>query len=905
MAERRVREVQASAVGIASLGGGGEFSIARAQRLVSWADVEDVLADAAGPAWPGPVAYVRAYWDGVEVGVCEGGESEARGWLRQRLGPAWLDAESAIRLVPADAERRLPVFFEVTEEEPPSARLAPRFALPATLWHPPTAGSEPPEPFAEPDAPDIVVFHSFKGGVGRTVHAVARALAAAADGVPVLLVDADMEAPGITWMLRERFPEKQTSLADLLVLAHSEPAPRAPSAVQLVADGVKGMLEDGVFFLPAFRTPRQFLAPAVRPEHLASDPDAPYRLTRLLVDLGQAVGARLVVVDLRAGFSELAAGLLLDPRLHRVLVTTLSDQSLQGTCETLRMLSRRAPARRDSDPGVTCVVAQVPLDEPQGAAQAAASRLQSAARDLGSLSSEDDASTEAALVIEVTGFSRDLQVLPATYAEVAERLRRDKAIIERMGEVGPTQSRPEAGTTPTNRTEQRRRLAEAARALVVAETSSATDFLTTEPLARLASDHVSQLPVEIVVGAKGSGKTFTFLQLVRSRTWGHFVSRTTSRVADEPVSSALVCPVLQPTSLMGPALTHMDDARRVVSEVLGVGAPGGAAAVRERLQARLAQSATAPEWRGYWLSAMAGACGLEPSDGEDLPRLLAEAGVRLVVLIDGLEELIPSPGEANSRPALEGLLRNVPLWLEERGDRHLGLVVFARRDYVRASLQQNVEQFERRYGPYSLSWGREEVLRLAAWVARQADLPLKEHGVRQQDWESLRSDLAPLWGLKLGKPDSKQARTADWVVAALSGFGGQVQARDLVRLIAEAAEVSGREPGPWVDRVLTPPAVRTSLDKCGEEKIREIRQEDPALGALLKEIESLGDAGSTVPFSLEDLQRVLPPDGIEALRSAGVLEESGGEYRLPEILRRGMGIRRSDRGVASVLGRSR
>lgn len=59
----------------------------------------------------------------------------------------------------------------------------------------------------------IVAFHSFKGGVGRTVHAVAMADAVARRGGKVLLIDADLEAPGITWMHRGRHgiaaPEKR------------------------------------------------------------------------------------------------------------------------------------------------------------------------------------------------------------------------------------------------------------------------------------------------------------------------------------------------------------------------------------------------------------------------------------------------------------------------------------------------------------------------------------------------------------------------------------------------------------------------------------------------------------------------------------------------------------------------
>jgi hypothetical protein len=47
------------------------------------------------------------------------------------------------------------------------------------------------------DAPPIVTFHSFKGGVGRTTMAAAHAVRLAHEGKRVALVDLDLEAPGL------------------------------------------------------------------------------------------------------------------------------------------------------------------------------------------------------------------------------------------------------------------------------------------------------------------------------------------------------------------------------------------------------------------------------------------------------------------------------------------------------------------------------------------------------------------------------------------------------------------------------------------------------------------------------------------------------------------------------------
>jgi hypothetical protein len=70
--------------------------------------------------------------------------------------------------------------------------------------------------------------------------------------------------------------------------------------------------------------------------------------------------------------------------------------------------------------------------------------------------------------------------------------------------------------------------------------------------------------------------------------------------------------------------------------------------------------------------------------------------------------------------------------------------------------------------------------------------------------------LAPLWGRKLGKDNSKEARSAEWVITALSDLKGQIQARDLVRFLSKAAYVS-KDDTRWIDRILAPAAIRKLL----------------------------------------------------------------------------------------------
>ncbi|WP_445240722.1 ParA family protein [Microcoleus vaginatus] len=247
------------------------------------------------------------------MGIRPGTQVQAKNWLyevydpRFRINPEQEMVEGLIVLESLpNHERTLPVFFEETEEEPSTPRLTPSLSRPAVIWHP-SEDIEYPD-ILPPDLPPVVAFHSFKGGVGRTTHALALAQALTEDKHKVLLVDGDLEAPGISWVFARRLPNPSVSFADLIALVHGDPSPDAVDAVQLVADRIQNALIDGIYVLPSFRFTEKFTALEIRPEHLFQGAKNPFILTNILASLGQALGADFVIVDLRAGVSELSTG---------------------------------------------------------------------------------------------------------------------------------------------------------------------------------------------------------------------------------------------------------------------------------------------------------------------------------------------------------------------------------------------------------------------------------------------------------------------------------------------------------------------------------------------------------------------------------------------------------------------
>ena len=106
----------------------------------------------------------------------------------------------------------------------------------------------------------ICAFHSFKGGVGRTLHCVALARELAERGAEavggdqrVLLVDADLEAPGISWMVAAQGSRLEFALDDFLALLDGSPGSDRGRAIAMARKFLLNQEQDGVIVLPTTR----------------------------------------------------------------------------------------------------------------------------------------------------------------------------------------------------------------------------------------------------------------------------------------------------------------------------------------------------------------------------------------------------------------------------------------------------------------------------------------------------------------------------------------------------------------------------------------------------------------------------------------------------------------------------
>ncbi|MFE1171507.1 KGGVGR-motif variant AAA ATPase [Streptomyces sp. NPDC058773] len=889
------------------------------EHLFTWVDVDEHLALlATAGRWPEWLRAADGWWDGLELIVSSGTEAEeAKRWLDEAFGAGsteWRDGTIMLGLDDprTTAFKGTPVILSPEPENADQPRRVPLLRekhITAQLAQP---LERPANARFHADV-QLVAFHSFKGGVGRTVHAVAMADAVARRGGSVLLVDADLEAPGITWMHRAQGGQLDFCYEDMLALLQGSEDGSWSEAVDIASAYLPnqqvGRYSSGgrVTVVPASRRP-QLGPPRIEPADLASPGRSPYFLSEALAALAASAGADTVVVDLRAGASELSAPVLLDPRVQRVFVTTLSHQSLAGTKTLLRQLGNRAPALQGIDPASAVIITQYRQDVHETQAEQAQNELRNALfsslRHPGG-TAEPDPDDTGEVDFDVLSqpllspFREELLALPSSWSAVLRVLDSCK-VGDALGSIVPTPIRPspsEAGgpQTAVDYTTLRKRLADTAQPLIYAERegmSSASGFLVTDPLRRLLGDHRTEPPLALVVGAKGAGKTFMYAKACAARTWDEFAEQ--SGIEDVRLGLPVV-PVLESDNLEDGDLTTQDLRDAFAAHHSGAsGAAGTSQEIKDKLRKGLSTLDAQDElgWRQLWLECLAVAAGMSPSAGVTTETALTELGkrARAVFVMDGLEDLLQSLDSEVKRTALRVLLIDVLAWLRSLRGHPLGLVVFVRRDLVKRAVRQNSEQLLARYEPYALRWDKEEALRLALWVTAHADaLPTAsaESEIAEQSYDALVESLTPVWGWKMGTEKSKEARSHLWVPAALGDFKDQVQARDVVVFLAEAARQSIPQTT-WDDRVLVPSAMRKALLACSKIKISAIQDESQEIGELLSRLQQVRQP-VTVPFWLEEV-------GLE-LNEADFLVESGvfargndGRYWVAEIYRHGLGF---------------
>jgi len=209
----------------------------------------------------------------------------------------------------------------------------------------------------------FITFYSFKGGVGRSMALVNTAgILAGRRGFRVLVLDLDLEAPGLSYLDPE--------LPDASPAEAQRQLPLQPGFVDLLSDAKERGQEADLFTLPAAEIEARYTQKIKIPDSLRQFPDGSLRIMPAgLFDsnyaqrldtlnlsalyreglgeplirafkkrLAEAGLYNYVLVDSRTGMSEGAGICTRDLADHLMILSGLNRQNVEGTCEFLREL---------------------------------------------------------------------------------------------------------------------------------------------------------------------------------------------------------------------------------------------------------------------------------------------------------------------------------------------------------------------------------------------------------------------------------------------------------------------------------------------------------------------------------------------------------------------------------------
>jgi len=903
-----------------------------APKLLTWLDVRRTICIKTnyGMKLPGGVAGIRCFSDALEIGVISqenivNATNALKEWFKD-----WYEEDLSIIHLTFGDNAILPVEIIVGEEKREiDINIRPFWEEIAYIGtNSEDEGSivksvKLPEPYTE--KPNLIAFYSFKGGVGRTLNLSAHLFALLDRAkeldspIKVLVIDADLEAPGLTYWNAFDKQKPSVSFIDFLEVYHYSPFPREET-LSLFAREVKKLYRNEgkstVYFLPSCLDDKQLLDTPILPENLVRSPQGSWEYGNAIYNLGRAIGVDYIFIDLRAGLSEISSPIVFDPRIQRFLVTTINQQSVRGTSLVLQQIGRiAAPETKIDnenyyDPALLISMLTPELRE-LPVFDDALIAFESAY-----IQPREDKLYSTRLEIKETYFAQELLYIDNwESARIKFRSTTVMQIAQAWSEIElPTNTIQESISKLTqeeNIITHVRKLRDICRSYEYAEEGKSEDLLVTEPLKNLAISYSNELPHVVSIGAKGAGKTFNYIQLSRFKYWETFLNRINN--TDLPKKTHIF-PLLESSNLKDNAKTVINEAREeIISRALPHIIPEFKySEYKDTIKKAIAsRKLNEIEWTEFWIMQIAQAMGInsQSSDSHLLSKInneLQKQKLHVIFLFDGLEDIFTKiTSDEQEKLALKALIDDLPKKLSEIRNSNIGLIIFLRRDFLRYTITQNINQFENLYESYDLSWNQDSFLKLVYWICSQSKvIDTNSQNIDSLVKENFKEQLEKLWGKKLGTDKSTEAYTASWVFAALTDFNGRIQARDIVRLLYNAAKITvdisqDIQFKKWsTTRLLPPEAIRRALKPCSEEKVKEAKEEYPIFKKWVEqELPNYPTSTRRIPFA--DKQYGMDLEVSKTLEEMGVIyedkeKENIERFYMPEIFREGLGFSGTD-----------
>lgn len=157
-------------------------------------------------------------------------------------------------------------------------------------------------------------------------------------------------------------------------------------------------------------------------------------------------------------------------------------------------------------------------------------------------------------------------------------------------------------------------------------------------------------------------------------------------------------------NLEGKFKNILEQARQNVNNTLNLNFQISISDFKDRITQSLSnQSWNEVNWANFWVKEFSRALGFNQENYQlsELDKYLKQKNSKIIILIDGLENIFPDLAHDNfQQTALKALIDNLPNKLKEIKQSTLGLIVFLHRDSLRKTIKQNSGQFESLYSEY-------------------------------------------------------------------------------------------------------------------------------------------------------------------------------------------------------------
>ncbi|MCL4821147.1 MAG: hypothetical protein KJ067_18580 [Vicinamibacteria bacterium] len=215
---------------------------------------------------------------------------------------------------------------------------------------------------APSEGPPVIVFYSFKGGLGRSTLLASFAIQRAQAGDRVCVLDFDLDSPGLGSMLSADSSGLTASwgVVDFLIEGSCDGANLSDYFHR--CDRVSGGGEIVVF--PAGRLDETYVEKLARVDFDEPSATSNRGLVELLTRVRAELAPQWILLDARTGLSE-PAGELLSGLAHlHVLLGTPQEQSWLGLGRVLDRLGRARVEAREAQAELLMVQAMVPERQP-------------------------------------------------------------------------------------------------------------------------------------------------------------------------------------------------------------------------------------------------------------------------------------------------------------------------------------------------------------------------------------------------------------------------------------------------------------------------------------------------------------------------------------------------------------